>query len=76
LRVYLQVDEHRSFIDNEIFGLQCVACRLEFMVSLRVKFPEMLNIPRVSYLSSVHLGKPIGPRPGDFYNDERSFPWW
>jgi hypothetical protein len=39
------MDEHRSFIDNEISGLQCVACHLEFMVLLRVKFPEMLDIP-------------------------------
>jgi hypothetical protein len=39
------VDEHRSFIDNEISSLQCVAHHLEFMVLLRVKFPEMLDIP-------------------------------
>jgi hypothetical protein len=45
LRVCLYVDEHRSFIDNEISSLQCVAHHLEFMVLLWVKFPEMLDIP-------------------------------
>jgi hypothetical protein len=39
------VDEHKRFIDNEISGLQCVAHQPEFVVSLWVKFLEMLNIP-------------------------------
>jgi hypothetical protein len=60
----LQVNQHRSFIDNEISGLQCVARQLELMVSLRVKFYEMFNIPRVPYLSFIHLGESVGPRPG------------
>jgi hypothetical protein len=43
-------------MDNDISGLQCVARHLEFVVLLRVKLPEMLNVPRVSYLSPIHLG--------------------
>ena len=50
------MDEHRSFIDNEISGLQRVARHLEFVVLLRVEFPKMLNIPRFSYMSSANLG--------------------
>jgi hypothetical protein len=75
LRVCLQVDERRSFIDNEILCLQCVACRMEFEVFLQVEFLEVLNVPRVSYLGSIHLSKSVGSRPGDIYNDEWSFPW-
>jgi hypothetical protein len=52
----LYVDKHISFIDNQISGLQRVARHLEFVVLLRVEFPKMLNIPRVSYMSSAHLG--------------------
>jgi hypothetical protein len=45
LRVCLYVDEHRSFIDNEVSGLQSVAHHLEFMVLLWVKLSKMLDIP-------------------------------
>jgi hypothetical protein len=69
------MDKHRSIIDNEISGLQRVAHHLKFMVSLWVKFLEMIDIPLVSYLSPDHLVEPVGPRPGDFCDDVWSFPW-
>ena len=46
-----------------------------FDVLLRVEFPEVLNIPRVSHFGSVHLGKSVGSWPSDLCNDEWSFPW-
>jgi hypothetical protein len=46
-----------------------------FEVVLQEEFLEVLNIPRVSYFSSVHLGKSVGSWPSDLYNDEWSFPW-
>jgi hypothetical protein len=46
-----------------------------FEVVLQVEFPEVLNIPRVSHFSSVHLGKSVGSWPSDLCNDEWSFPW-
>jgi hypothetical protein len=39
------VDEHRSFIDNEVSSLQSVFHHLEFMVLLRVELSKMLDIP-------------------------------
>jgi hypothetical protein len=46
-----------------------------FDVMLWVEFPEVLNIPRVSHVGSIHLGKSVGSWPSDLCNDEWSFPW-
>jgi hypothetical protein len=45
----------RNFIENEIIELQVVAYYLEFMVLLRIKLPEMLNVPRILNWSTIHL---------------------
>jgi hypothetical protein len=45
-----------------------------FDVLLRVEFPEVFNIPRVSHFGSIHLGKSIGSWPSDLCNDEWPFP--
>jgi hypothetical protein len=55
MNICLYVDKHISFIDNEVSDLQGVVHHLDFMVLLRVKLSDMLNIPRVPYWSSVHL---------------------
>jgi hypothetical protein len=46
-----------------------------FDVLLRVEFPKVFNIPRISHFGSVHLGKSVGSWPGDLCNDEWSFLW-
>jgi hypothetical protein len=46
-----------------------------FDVLLRIEFFEVFNIPRIPHFGSIHLGKSVGSWPGNFCNDEWSFPW-
>jgi hypothetical protein len=47
--------ENRSFIENEVAELQVVAYHLEFMVPLWIKLPEVLDVPRIPYWSTICL---------------------
>jgi hypothetical protein len=46
-----------------------------FEVLLWVEFLEVLNIPWIPHFSAIHLSESVGSWPGNFCNDEWSFPW-